>query len=135
MADPEAGVGDAAENNTSRALMPVADHPEPLLTGPLAQAASDPTLESRVIRIVSWAFLMAVAVFAAVSGAWKDVLPGIVVVIAVTGLLMLLLQDIVPRTAVRRVGGPLQGLLALAFVTGLVAITGGLESPFTFGFP
>ena len=135
MADPEAGVGDAAENNTSRALMPVADHPEPLLTGPLAQAASDPSLESRVIRIVSWAFLMAVAVFAAVSGAWKDVLPEIVVVIAVTGLLMLLLQDIIPRTGVRRVGGPLQGLLALAFVTGLVAITGGLESPFTFGFP
>jgi diguanylate cyclase (GGDEF)-like protein len=135
MADAEAGVGDAAENNTSRALMPVADHPEPLLTGPLAQAASDPSLESRVIRIVSWAFLMAVAVFAAVSGSWTDVLPEIVVVIAVTGLLMLLLQDIIPRTAVRRVGGPLQGLLALAFVTGLVAITGGLESPFTFGFP
>jgi diguanylate cyclase (GGDEF)-like protein len=56
-------------------------------------------------------------------------------VIAVTGLLMLLLQDIIPRTAVRGVGGPLQGLLALAFVTGLVAITGGLQSPFTFGFP
>jgi diguanylate cyclase (GGDEF)-like protein len=41
----------------------------------------------------------------------------------------------VPRTAVRRIGGPLQGVLALAFVTGLVAMTGGLASPFTFGFP
>lgn len=135
MADPEAGVGDAAENNTSRALMPVADHPEPLLTGPLAQAASDPTLETRVIRIVSWAFLMAVAVFAAGSGIWADKLPTIVIVIAVTGLLLLILQDVLPRTSVRRIGGPLQGILALAFATGLVVLTGGFDSPFTFTFP
>jgi diguanylate cyclase (GGDEF)-like protein len=135
MADPGAGVGDAAENNTSRALMPVADHPEPLLTGPLAQAASDPTLETRVIRIVSWAFLMAVAVFAAGSGIWADKLPTIVIVIAVTGLLLLILQDVLPRTSIRRIGGPLQGILALAFATGLVVLTGGFDSPFTFTFP
>jgi len=79
--------------------------------------------------------LMAVAVFAAASGVWADALPAIVIAIAVTGLLMLVLQDVVPRTAIRRVSGPLQGLLALAFVTGLVALTGGLQSPFTFGFP
>jgi len=135
MADPEAGVEDAAEKDISRALMPVADHPEPLLTGPLAQAASDPTLETRVIRIVSWAFLMTVAVFAAGSGIWADKLPTIVIVIAVTGLLLLILQDVLPRTAVRRIGGPLQGILALAFATGLVVLTGGFDSPFTFTFP
>ena len=129
------GVNGAAAKAASRALVPVVEEAEPVLTGALAPAAADPTLESRVIRIVSWAFLMAVAVFAAGSGIWVDVLPAIVIVIAVTGLLMLVIQDMVPRTAVRRIGGPLQGLLALAFVTGLVAMTGGLESPFTFGFP
>ena len=135
MGEPQGGANDAAGKAVSKALVPVVEEVEPILTGPLAQAASDPTLESRVIRIVSWAFLMAVAVFAAGSGLWADVLPAIVIVIAVTGLLMLVIQDMVPRSAVRRIGGPLQGFLALAFVTGLVAMTGGLESPFTFGFP
>jgi diguanylate cyclase (GGDEF)-like protein len=135
MGEPQGGANGAAANAANRALVPVVEEAEPVLTGALAPAAADPTLEGRVIRIVSWAFLMAVAVFAAGSGIWVDVLPAIVIVIAVTGLLMLVIQDMVPRTAVRRMGGPLQGVLALAFVTGLVAMTGGLESPFTFGFP
>jgi diguanylate cyclase (GGDEF)-like protein len=135
MGESQGGENGAAAKVASRALVPVVEDAAPVLTGALAPAAADPTLESRVIRIVSWAFLMAVAVFVAGSGIWVDVLPAIVIVIAVTGLLMLVIQDMVPRTAVRRIGGPLQGLLALAFVSGLVAMTGGLESPFTFGFP
>src|SRR5262245_2156528 len=95
----------------------------------------DPTLEDRVIRIVSWAFLMAVAVFAAASGAWPEVLAWIVILIAVTGEIMLILQDILPRTSLKRARGPLQGILALVFASSLVAMTGGLESPFTFTFP
>ena len=140
VADRGAGAEDAGARAGSRALVPVAEQAEPLeqhepiLTGPLAPAASDPTLESRVIRIVSWAFLMAVAVFAAASVS-TDKLPTIVVVIAVAGFATLVLQDVLPRTAIRRLGGPLQGLLALAFATGLVVLTGGFESPFTFSFP
>ncbi len=126
---------DASAAAMSRALVPVADvDPDPP-AGKLGAVTSDPSLEDRVIRIVSWAFLMAVAVFAAASGAWTAELPTIVVAIAITGLLMLILQDVLPRTALRRAGGPLQGLLALVFTTGLVALTGGLQSPFTFGFP
>ncbi len=141
VADPGAGAEDAGAKGTSRALVPVAEQTdatephEPILTGPLATAASDPTLENRVIRIVSWAFLMAVAVFAAASGMWAGSLPTIVIVIAVTGFATLLLQDVLPRTAVRRLGGPLQVILALGFATGLVILTGGFESPFTFSFP
>ena len=135
MADSEGLPHDPSAKARSTALVPV-NEPDPgLPVGPLGPVTSDPSLEDRVIRIVSWAFLMAVAVFAAASGVWADALPAIVIAIAVTGLLMLLLQDVVPRTAIRRVSGPLQGLLALAFVTGLVALTGGLQSPFTFGFP
>jgi diguanylate cyclase (GGDEF)-like protein len=134
MAEPRASTNDAGAAG-SRALMPFADHPEPDLTGPFAPAASDPTLENRVIRIVSWAFLMAVAVFAAASGMWASALPTIVIVIAITGFATLIVQDVLPRTAIRRLVGPLQGLLALAFVAGLVLLTGGFGSPFTFGFP
>jgi diguanylate cyclase (GGDEF)-like protein len=138
MAQPGAGGGDAGAKTGSRALVPVAEADqghEPILAGPFATAAADPTLENRVIRIVSWAFLMAVAVFAAASGQWTSLLPTIVIVIAVTGFATLLLQDVLPRTVISRLGGPLQALLALAFVTVLVALTDGFESPFTFGFP
>ena len=136
MGEPDGASGNGAPApSNGKALVPVVDTTEHVLTGPLAPVAQDPTVEGRVIRIVSWAFLMAVAVFAAGSGLWANVLPAIVIVIAITGLLMLVIQDIVPRSAVRRIAGPLQALLALAFTTGLVVITGGLESPFTFGFP
>jgi diguanylate cyclase (GGDEF)-like protein len=103
----------------------------------LAQAhvAADPTLEDRIIRIVSWAFLMAVAVFAAASGLWNNALAGIVILIAVTGEVLLILQDVLPKTPLRNARGPLQGLLALAFGSILVWQTGGFESPFTFIFP
>ncbi|SRR5258708_15228857 len=52
-----------------RGIVPVDDADQ----GPAAATAqgpvtSDPSLEERVVRIVSWAFLMAVAVFAAASG-------------------------------------------------------------------
>jgi diguanylate cyclase (GGDEF)-like protein len=101
----------------------------------MGAATPDPTLEARIIRIVSWAFLMAVAVFAAASGLWNLSLPQIVILVAVTGEALLLLQDVLPRTPLRRAQGPLQGVLALAFACGLVGLTGGLESPFTFIFP
>src|SRR6185503_13660949 len=120
--------------NGSRAMIPV-DEAEPATAGPLGPVTADPSLEDRVIRIVSWAFLMAVAVFAAASGVWPDALAGIVILIAVTGEVMLILQDVLPRTSLRRARGPLQGVLALVFASSLVALTGGLESPFTFTFP
>jgi diguanylate cyclase (GGDEF)-like protein len=101
----------------------------------LGPAAADPNLEDRIVRIVSWAFLMAVAVFAAASGLWNSALAGIVILIAVTGEVLLILQDVLPRTPLRRAKGPLQGALAIAFAGALVALTGGFESPFTFTFP
>jgi len=109
-------------------------------TGPGTAAAAasvtgDPSLEERVVRIVSWAFLMAVAVFAAASGLWNLSLPQIVILVAVTGEALLILQDVLPRTPLRKARGPLQGVLAIAFAAGLVALTGGLDSQFTFTFP
>lgn len=101
----------------------------------LGPAAADPNLEDRIVRIVSWAFLMAVAVFAAASGLWEGTLAGIVILIAVTGEVLLILQDVLPRTPLRRARGPLQGGLAIVFAGALVALTGGFESPFTFTFP
>jgi diguanylate cyclase (GGDEF)-like protein len=133
MANPKGGSTEVA----SRAVVvaPQFDEPEIPVAPDLPQVAPDPTLEDRVVRVVSWAFLMAVAVFAAASGLWPDSLPGIVILVAITGEALLILQDVLPRTPLKRAKGPLQGLLALVFAASLVALTGGLESPFTFTFP
>ncbi|HET9851251.1 MAG TPA: GGDEF domain-containing protein [Candidatus Limnocylindrales bacterium] len=133
MADSKGGSNEAG----SRAMVVATAHDDPDLppAPDLPQVAPDPTLEDRVIRVVSWAFLMAVAVFAAASGVWPDALAAIVILIAVTGEALLLLQDVLPRTPFKRAKGPLQAMLALVFASTLVALTGGLESPFTFTFP
>src|SRR5436190_1491673 len=71
----------------------------------------------------------------AAIGLWTLSLPAIVILVAVTGEALLILQDVLPRTPLRKARGPLQGILAIAFAAGLVALTGGLDSPFTFTFP
>jgi diguanylate cyclase (GGDEF)-like protein len=119
-----------------RAIVPADEADQgPAPTMGQGPVTSDPSLEERVVRIVSWAFLMAVAVFAAASGLWNLSLPAIVILVAVTGEALLILQDVLPRTPLRKARGPLQGVLAIAFAAGLVALTGGLDSPFTFTFP
>src|SRR5688500_10632244 len=109
MLDPQATGSEvavkAAMNNGARPP----DEGAPSVAGPLDSVVSDPGLEDRVIRMVSWAFLMAVAVFAAASGLWAVSLPAIVILIAITGQAMLVLQDVVPRTPLRAARGPLQG--------------------------
>jgi diguanylate cyclase (GGDEF)-like protein len=131
MADPK---GISAEV-TSRALVVANDAPDLPPVPELPQVTEDPTLEDRVIRVVSWAFLMAVAVFAAASGLWPGALASIVILIAVTGEALLILQDVLPRTPLKRAKGPLQAVLALVFAASIVGLTGGLDSPFTFTFP
>jgi diguanylate cyclase (GGDEF)-like protein len=130
MLDPRA----IANETAPRSLMPVEDG-DAAAASALGATTADPTLEDRVVRIVSWAFLMAVAVFAAASGLWNGSLPAIVILVAVTGEALLILQDVLPRTPIHRARGPLQGVLAIAFAAGLVGLTGGLSSPFTFTFP
>jgi diguanylate cyclase (GGDEF)-like protein len=97
--------------------------------------ADDGVRRDRTIRIVSWAFLMAVAVYAAASGVWVATLPAIVILVAITGEANVVVQDILPMTRLRAAGGPLQAVVAIAFSSGLIVLTGGLESPFTLTFP
>jgi diguanylate cyclase (GGDEF)-like protein len=89
----------------------------------------------RVFRIVSWAFLMAVALIAAASGLWPDVLPSIVTWIAIAGGIILLVHEILPGRVPAAVRGFLQAAAALAFGAVLIFLTGGFGSPFAFTFP
>ena len=97
--------------------------------------ADDGVRRGRTIRIVSWAFLMAVAVYAAASGEWVATLPAIVILVAITGEANVVVQDILPLTRLRAASGPLQAIIAIAFGSGLIVLTGGLESPFALTFP
>ncbi len=100
-----------------------------------AASLADSATQDRMIRIVSWAFLMAVVVIAAASGVWAATLPAIVILVAITGEGMVVLHDILPATRLRNARGALQAVLAIGFASALVALTGGLDSPFTFTFP
>jgi len=129
-----------ADEAASRALVPHTGQGPGRLSPPEEDdgpgaATSDPALQDRVIRIISWAFLMAAALFAAISALWTDQLPSIVSLVAATGLLLIVLQDVVPRTPFRELAGPLQALSVLGFAAILMALTGGFESPFAFAFP
>jgi diguanylate cyclase (GGDEF)-like protein len=143
------GVEEEQHPATSDAVMELLPAPAPATNGvaarrdqprdedrdAAAKTLSDPATQDRMIRVVSWAFLMAVAVIAAASGAWVASLPAIVILVAVTGEGMVVLHDILPATRLRTLRGPLQAMLAIGFASALVAFTGGLESPFTFTFP
>jgi diguanylate cyclase (GGDEF)-like protein len=96
---------------------------------------SDANLQDRVVRIISWAFLMSVALFAAISSLWAAELPAIVVLVAATGIALIVVQDVLPRTAMRELRGSLQTLVVLGFAAVLVGLTDGFDSPFTFAFP
>lgn len=93
----------------------------------------------RAIRVASWGFLMATAGIAAGSGLWPTMLPAVVVLVAITGLLTLVAQEVLPAllpaATSGRWGWRLGAVVALGFGTGLTILTGGAQSPFFMVFP
>lgn len=94
----------------------------------------EPTYD-RVFRIASWAFLLISTVIVAGSGMWRDALPQIVILVAVTGGFLLLIHDVFPVGVLRSARAILQALVALVFASLIVAQTGGFASPFVLIFP
>jgi diguanylate cyclase (GGDEF)-like protein len=89
----------------------------------------------RVFRVASWAFLLAATVIVAASGEWPAALPRIVILVAVTGAFVLLVQDVLPSGSFKALRAVLQAVVAVTFATLLVVFTGGYDSPFFFTFP
>ncbi|HEX5451007.1 MAG TPA: GGDEF domain-containing protein [Candidatus Limnocylindrales bacterium] len=100
-----------------------------------ATATGGPPAYDRIFRIVSWSFLMITALIVALTGLWADVLPRIVVWIAIGGAFTLVLHDVAPGLLSPTLRGVLQGVAALVFAAVLVVLTGGYASPFAFTFP
>ncbi len=89
----------------------------------------------RVVRIVSWSFLLATTTIVAVTGLWTAQQPTIFVLIALAGLFVLVVHDLLPSQALGPAKYVLEGSVAITFATLLVVLTGGIESPFFFAFP
>jgi diguanylate cyclase (GGDEF)-like protein len=106
-------------------------------TGPRTAGAGgvSPRAYDRVVRVVSWGFILTVAAIIAVTGSWPDTAPAIYLLLALAGLFVLVVHDLLPPTALGPAKFVLEGSLAITFATLLVFLTGGHLSPFFFVFP
>ena len=106
-----------------------------LIGGLAGRTGEDRAAYDRIVRIVSWAFLLATAVIIGTTGLWPDTTPAIFVLLGLSGAFVLLVHDLMPPSAMGAAKYVLEGTVALTFATFLVLLTGGHESPFFFTFP
>jgi diguanylate cyclase (GGDEF)-like protein len=89
----------------------------------------------RVVRIVSWVFILVTSTLVAVTGLWPDVQPAIFVLLAVAGAFVLIVHDLLPPESLGTAKFVVEGSVAITFVTLLVLLTGGADSPFFYAYP
>ena len=89
----------------------------------------------RVVRIVSWIFLLATTVVVATTGLWPATEPAILVLLAFSGLFIVVVHDLLPPDTLGQAKFVVEGSVAITVATLLVALTGGVASPFFFAFP
>jgi diguanylate cyclase (GGDEF)-like protein len=89
----------------------------------------------RVVRIVSWVFILATSTIIAVTGLWPENQPSIFVLLALAGLFVLVVHDLLPPMLLGPAKFVIEGSVAITFATLLVVLTGREESPFFFVFP
>jgi diguanylate cyclase (GGDEF)-like protein len=94
-----------------------------------------PGAYDRVVRIVSWVFILATSTIVAVTGLWRDTQPAIFALLAAAGLFVLVVHDLIPPGALGTAKFVLEGSVAVTFATLLVVMTGREASPFFFTFP
>jgi diguanylate cyclase (GGDEF)-like protein len=89
----------------------------------------------RVVRIVAWVFLLASTAIVAATGLWKEMQPAILVLLAFSGLFVVVVHDLLPADILGPAKFVVEGSVAITVATLLVALTGGVASPFFFVFP
>jgi len=106
-----------------------------LIGGLIGGSEGEPTAYDRIVRIVSWVFLLSTAVIVGTSGLWPETTPAIFVLLGLAGAFVLVVHDLLPPTTLGAARSILEGTVALTFATFLVLLTGGHASPFFFTFP
>ena len=90
-------------------------------------------LYERVVRVVSFVFILsALIVVTVANGALEQ--PLLYVLLASGALVIVLTQDVLPMNALGRWRFAVEALAVIVFVTVLIGLTGGVESPFFCGY-
>jgi diguanylate cyclase (GGDEF)-like protein len=89
----------------------------------------------RVVRIVSWVFILATSTIVAVTGLWRENQAAIFVLLALGGLFVLVVHDLLPSEILGPAKFIVEGSVAITLATLLVVFTGRDESPLFFVFP
>jgi len=89
----------------------------------------------RVVRIVAWVFLLTTTAIVAATGLWPETQPAILVLLAFSGLFVVVIHDLLPPDTLGPAKFVVEGSVAITVATLLVALTGGVASPFFFAFP
>jgi len=89
----------------------------------------------RVVRIVAWVFLLTTTVIVAATGLWPETEPAILILLAFSGLFVVVVHDLLPPDTLGTAKFVVEGSVAITVATLLVALTGGVASPFFFAFP
>ena len=127
----------------ARDLAPAADAERRAAEAAIVAAADGETAEDgvstqtydRVVRVVSWIFLLMTTAIVAVTGLWADTQPAILVLVAFAGLFIVIIHDLLPPATLGAAKFVLEGSVAISVATMLVVLTGGVASPFFFAFP
>ena len=89
----------------------------------------------RVVRVVAWTFILSTTAIVAATGLWPATQSAIYVLLAFAGLFVLVVHDLLPAAALGPAKFVVEGSVAITVATLLVALTGGVASPFFFAFP
>jgi diguanylate cyclase (GGDEF)-like protein len=89
----------------------------------------------RVVRISSWVFLLAATTLVGVTGLWPESQAAIFILLAFAGVFVLIIHDLLPASALGAAKFVVEGSVAITVATLLVALTGGVSSPFFFVYP
>jgi diguanylate cyclase (GGDEF)-like protein len=106
------------------------EQPVPLEPGTVPAGTYD-----RVVRIVSWVFIIATTLIVAVTGLWPDSQVEIFILLACAAGFVLVIHDLLPPRSLGTAKFVVEGSVAITFATLLVLLTGAENSPFFFTFP
>ncbi len=89
----------------------------------------------RIVRIVAWFFLLTATAIVAATGLWPANQPAILMLLALGGVFVVIVHDLLPSDILGPAKFVVEGSVAITLATLLVALTGGVSSPFFFAFP
>jgi diguanylate cyclase (GGDEF)-like protein len=84
------------------------------------------------VRVLAWSFILSVWLIVSISQLWQTVEPQIFATLILGGIVVLVVHELMPPARLSTLRLILEASAAIAFLTGLVLLTGRSASPFFF---